>query len=131
MTSSACATSPARSAISSRRTGFIAIVPDFLSGKGPNGGGSESLGRGANQAISSLSSADVNERLDAAMAYGKDLPASNGKTGVIGFCWGGAQSFGYAAHQPALAAAVVYYGQAPGSGSNGATATRSPSDWRI
>jgi carboxymethylenebutenolidase len=102
--------------------GFIAIVPDFLSGKGPNGGGSESLGRGVNQAISSLSSADVNERLDAAMAYGKNLPASNGKTGVIGFCWGGAQSFAYAAHQPALAAAVVYYGQAPGSDSNAATA---------
>ena len=25
--------------------GFIAIVPDFLSGKGPNGGGTDSLGR--------------------------------------------------------------------------------------
>ena len=24
------------------------------------------------------------------MEYGKKLPASNGKTGVIGFCWGGA-----------------------------------------
>ena len=24
--------------------GFIAIVPDFLSGKGPNGGGSAALG---------------------------------------------------------------------------------------
>lgn len=103
------------------RDGFIAIVPDFLSGKGPNGGGSESLGRGAGQAIGSLPAADVNERLDAAMAYGKDLPASNGKTGVIGFCWGGARSFGYAAHQPALNAAVVYYGEAPGSSSNAAT----------
>ena len=43
------------------------------------------------------------------MEYGKKLPASNGKTGVIGFCWGGARSFGYAAAQPALNAAVVYY----------------------
>src|SRR3954449_12522857 len=69
--------------------GFIAIVPDFLSGKGPNGGGSDSLGSGVNQAIMSLAPADVVARLDAAMEYGKGLPASNGKTGVIGFCWGG------------------------------------------
>ncbi len=102
--------------------GFIAIVPDFLSGKGPNGGGSDSLGRGLGQAIGALTPAEVNARLDAAMAYGKDLPASNGKTAVIGFCWGGAHSFGYAAHQPNLDAAVVYYGDAPGSNSNGATA---------
>jgi carboxymethylenebutenolidase len=47
------------------------------------------------------------------MAYGKLLPASNGKTASIGFCWGGDKSFGYAAAQPALAAAVVYYGQVP------------------
>lgn len=95
--------------------GYIAIVPDFLSGKGPNGGGSESLGSGVNQAIMSLTPADVNARLDAAMTYGRSLPASNGKTGVVGFCWGGARSFGYAAAQPALNAAVVFYGEAPGS----------------
>jgi carboxymethylenebutenolidase len=96
--------------------GFIAIVPDFLSGKGPNGGGTESLGTGVGQAIQSLTPADVNARLNAAMEYGKKLPASNGKTGVIGFCWGGARSFGYAAAQPNLKAAVVYYGDAPGDG---------------
>jgi carboxymethylenebutenolidase len=95
--------------------GFIAIVPDFLSGKGPNGGGTESLGGGVGQAIQALSPADVNARLNAAMEYGKKLPASNGKTGVVGFCWGGARSFGYAAAQPALNAAVVYYGDAPGA----------------
>jgi carboxymethylenebutenolidase len=95
--------------------GFIAIVPDFLSGKGPNGGGSESLAAGVGQAIQGLTPADVKARLDAALEYGRKLPASNGKTGVIGFCWGGARSFGYAAAQPALNAAVVYYGDAPGA----------------
>ncbi len=95
--------------------GFIAIVPDYLSGKGPNGGGTESLGTGVGQAIRDLTPADVNARLNAAMEYGKKLPASNGKTGVIGFCWGGARSFGYAAAQPSLNAAVVYYGDAPGA----------------
>jgi carboxymethylenebutenolidase len=98
--------------------GFIAIVPDFLSGKGPNGGGTDSLATGVGQAIQGLTPADVNARLNAAMEYGKKLPASNGKTGVIGFCWGGSRSFGYAAAQAALNAAVVYYGDAPGSSDN-------------
>ena len=95
--------------------GFIAVVPDFLSGKGPNGGGTESLGSDVGKTIQGLTPADVVGRLNAAMEYGKKLPASNGKTGVVGFCWGGARSLGYAAAQPALNAAVVYYGDAPGS----------------
>ena len=73
--------------------GFIAIVPDFLSGKGPNGGGTESLGSEVGKTIQSLTPADVVARLNAAMDYGRKLPASNGKTGVVGFCWGGARSF--------------------------------------
>jgi carboxymethylenebutenolidase len=97
--------------------GFIAIVPDFLSGKGPNGGGSASLGGGVGQAIRTLTPEDVVDRLNAAMEYGRKLPSSNGKTAVIGFCWGGARSFAYAAAQPALNASVVYYGEAPGSAS--------------
>ncbi len=101
--------------------GFIAIVPDFLSGKGPNGGGTESLGAGVGQAIRTLTPAEANARLDAAMEYGRKLPASNGRVGVVGFCWGGSRSFGYAVHQPALNAAVVYYGSL-----DGATAESAP-----
>ena len=39
--------------------GFIAIVPDFLSGKGPNGGGTDTLGTGVGQTIQALTPADV------------------------------------------------------------------------
>ena len=84
------------------KEGFIAIVPDLLSGKGPNGGGSEELGQNVGQAIRTLTPEDVNARLDAAMAYGASLPAASGKTAVIGFCWGGSASFNYAIAQPAL-----------------------------
>jgi len=59
--------------------GFIAIVPDFLSGKGPNGGGSDSLGAGVGQAIRTLTADEMTARLNAAMEYGKKLAASNGK----------------------------------------------------
>ncbi len=100
--------------------GFIAIVPDLVSGKGPNGGGTESLGQNVGQAIRGLSPDDVATGLNAAMAYGKSLPSSNRKTAVIGFCWGGSASFNRAIAQPELAAAVVYYGQPPMKTADGA-----------
>ena len=45
--------------------------------------------------------------------YAIKLPASNGKSASVGFCWGGERSFAYAAAQPALRGAVVYYGVSP------------------
>ena len=92
--------------------GFVAIVPDFLSGKGPDGGGSASLGSGVGQAIRALTDDEMTVRLNAAMEYGKKLPASNGKTAVIGFCWGGTRVWSYAMMQPSLNAAVPYDGSA-------------------
>ena len=102
--------------------GFIAIVPDFLSGKGPNGGGTESLGTGVGQAIQAITPEDFVARMNAAMEYGKKLPASNGKTGVVGFCWGGQKSFLSAISMPTLNAAVVYYGDIPGFANGAAPA---------
>ena len=103
--------------------GFIAIVPDFLSGKGPNGGGTASLGTAVGQTIRMLTNDEMAIRLNAAMEYGKKIAASNGKTAVIGFCWGGTQSFNYAIAQPNLNAAVVYYGNP-----TGATADAAPEE---
>jgi carboxymethylenebutenolidase len=42
---------------------------------------------------------------------------------VVGFCWGGTESFRHALAQPKLNAAVVYYGSLPE-----ATATAAPED---
>lgn len=103
--------------------GFIAIAPDFLSGKGPDGGGTASLGDQVGQAIRALPEQEVVARLNAARAYGEGLAASNGRTGVLGFCWGGTQSFLYALEQPKLGASVVFYGNVPGS-----NATQAPED---
>ena len=94
--------------------GFIAIAPDFLSGRGRNGGGTKEIGeKNVRDEIRKLSPQEVNQRIDAARAYGLKLPAANGNSATIGFCWGGAASFRYATHQPKLNAAVVYYGAAP------------------
>lgn len=95
--------------------GFIAIAPDFLSGKAPGGKGTEALANRdeAVKLVRELTPEDVNKRLDGVRAYALKLPAANGRIATLGFCWGGARSFGYAAAQPALAAAVVFYGTAP------------------
>lgn len=95
--------------------GFIAIAPDMLSGKGPGGGGTESFtGRDeVVKAVRGVSPAEVVTMLDAVSRYGRSLPSATGTFGVIGFCWGGAQSFHYATTQPDLGAAVVYYGTSP------------------
>ena len=95
------------------KEGFIAIVPDLLSGKGPNGGGTASLGDQVGQTIRTLTPDELKTRIDAIMAYGKTLPSSNGKTGTIGFCWGGGTVFNYALSQPAVAATASYYGPMP------------------
>ncbi|HEV8254003.1 MAG TPA: dienelactone hydrolase family protein, partial [Vicinamibacteria bacterium] len=95
--------------------GFIAIAPDLLSGKGPGGGGTDAIGSrdDVTKAIRGLAADEVNTRLNAVRDYARKLPAASGKTATIGFCWGGGKSFAYAAAQPDLNAAVVYYGTAP------------------
>lgn len=93
--------------------GFIALAPDLLTGKGPDGGGTESLGDRVREVIRELEPAEVNTRLDAVRAYALELPAANGRVGAVGFCWGGSTSFAYATAQPELDAAVVYYGSSP------------------
>jgi carboxymethylenebutenolidase len=94
--------------------GFIAIAPDFLSGLGPNGGGSAELGQdGATQAIRNVTFSDTNRMLDAVRAYAMKISSANGKVATIGFCWGGGTSFSYALYQPALDAAVSFYGPMP------------------
>ena len=97
------------------KEGFIAVAPDLVSGLGPNGGGTDSAPTRDDvvKLVRALSSEDANARLDAVRAWAIALPASNGKLATIGFCWGGARSFAYAAAQPALGAAVVYYGVSP------------------
>jgi carboxymethylenebutenolidase len=93
--------------------GFLVIAPDLLSGMGPDGGGTESLGDKATDVIRKLSTEQTNARLDAAREFALKLPAASSKSGCVGFCWGGSASFAYAVHQPALNAAVVYYGTPP------------------
>ena len=93
--------------------GYIAVAPDLLSGFGPDGGGTESLGANVQAAFRKLTADEQAKRLDAVRDYALALPSANDKVASIGFCWGGGASFSYATHQPTLKAAVVFYGTPP------------------
>ena len=97
--------------------GYIAIAPDLLSGMGPKGGGSSDFAdRSAiGQAIRDLPPDQITADLNAVADYVSKLPAANGKVAVVGFCWGGSQSFRFATNRPSLKAAFVFYGTAPDS----------------
>jgi len=102
--------------------GFIAVAPDLISGRGPNGGGTDSVSTRDDvvKLVRELTPADVDARLNAVRGWALAQPSANGKSATVGFCWGGGTSFRYATSQPALDAAVVYYGTAPDASTFGA-----------
>ncbi|MGH7703987.1 MAG: dienelactone hydrolase family protein [Gemmatimonadales bacterium] len=93
--------------------GYVAIVPDLLSSRfGVTPADPDSGVKLTAQLVPGQVTAD----LDAVYRYVNALPAvRRGDIGVIGFCWGGGQSFRYATTNPDLKAAVVCYGPAPDS----------------
>jgi carboxymethylenebutenolidase len=94
--------------------GYIAILPDLLSGAGPKGGGTSELpSQDVGQAIRDLPPDQITGDLNAVADYLKALPSANGKLAVAGFCWGGGQSFRFACNRPDLKAACVFYGSPP------------------
>ena len=97
------------------KEGFIALAIDMSSGLGPNGGNFDSFRFTDDlmRATQKLTREDVMGRIMAVRDFAAKMPRSNGKTGSIGFCGGGTNSFTLATNSPAHNASVVYYGAAP------------------
>jgi len=94
--------------------GYIIIAPDLLSGSTTNDGGTEELiksGGNVGNAIQALPPAQIAADLGAAVDYATNLPASNGKVVVAGFCWGGGQSFRLATDNKDIKAAFAFTGR--------------------
>jgi len=92
------------------KDGFVAIAPDLLSHRG----GTPPSADDARKLIAGLDPDTVTKDLDATVAYVKRIKAARAdRVGVIGFCWGGGQSFRYATNNPSLRAFVVCYGPGP------------------
>jgi carboxymethylenebutenolidase len=88
---------------------FIAFAPDALF---PLGGypGDEDKAR---ELFPKLEQPKTHEDFIAAFNWLKQYPESNGKVGVVGFCYGGGIANILATRLPALDAAVPFYGIAP------------------
>src|SRR5467141_173655 len=92
------------------KDGFVAIAPDLLSRRG----GTPATPDSARKLIATLNPDTVTLDLDATRAYLNKLkPVRASEIGIIGFCWGGGQSFRYATNSPELKAFVVCYGPTP------------------
>lgn len=96
------------------QAGYLAIAPDLLSGMAPNGGRTKDLQASeVGQAIRNLPPDQITADLNAVADHIKSLPACNGKVCVVGFSWGGGQSFRFATNRRDLSAAFVFYGSGP------------------
>jgi carboxymethylenebutenolidase len=95
--------------------GYVAIAPDLLSGFGPKGGGSDEYSGDDDRvkAASGLNPDTITSDLNATADYVKKLSAVSSKLAVVGFCWGGGQSFRFATNRHDLSAAFVFYGPPP------------------
>jgi len=89
--------------------GYVAYAPDAL---GPVGGypGDEDKAR---ELFGKLDAPKTRADIVAAGRALLSAPESNGKVGVVGFCWGGGLSNHVATQMPELQVAVPFYGAAP------------------
>lgn len=89
--------------------GFLAMAPDLLS---PMGGTPADEDK-ARDMIGSLQPMEA-ANLTNAVVTGAGLDSdSNGKVGIVGFCWGGGIVGLVAESNPELKAGVIYYGRTP------------------
>jgi carboxymethylenebutenolidase len=91
--------------------GFVALAPDFLSPLG----GTPTDEDEARRDIARLDPGQTVANAVAAVAFLRTGDRTNGKVGVVGFCWGGALANQVAVNSPAVDAVVAFYGRQPAS----------------
>jgi carboxymethylenebutenolidase len=89
--------------------GFVALAPDFLS---LQGGTPEDEDK-ARDMFGKLDPVVTVANAEATVTYLSKLAGTNGKVGVVGFCWGGGVVNRLATKSPELKAGVAYYGMQP------------------
>ena len=89
--------------------GFVALAPDFLS----RAGGTPADPDQARDMIGKLDQQGVVEDARSLIAWLGNDERTNGKVGIVGFCWGGGVVGRVAEEVPELDAGVVFYGRVP------------------
>jgi carboxymethylenebutenolidase len=91
------------------KLGYFAIAPELWARQG-NAAAAKDMDE-TRRIMSRVPEAQVMSDLDATEAYAKSTgKADTTKLAVTGFCWGGRETWLYAAHNPDLKAAVPWYG---------------------
>lgn len=91
------------------KAGFIALAPDALS----TTGGTPANEDEARDLIGKLDAAKNLQNFVKGLKFIATHKNSNGKTGCVGFCWGGAMANQLAVNVPDLKAAAPFYGRQP------------------
>jgi len=89
--------------------GYVALAPDLMSASG----GTPDDEDKARVEFAKVDLAVARKDAIAALAYAKSRPDVNGRTGAVGFCWGGGMVNYLATAVPDLGAGIVYYGRTP------------------
>ena len=95
------------------RAGYMALAPELFDRQGD----AQSYGEMARliaEVISKTPDAQVAKDLDACIDWAGAHGGDTRKVAVTGFCWGGRQTWLYAAHQPRVKAGVAWYGRLVG-----------------
>ena len=95
------------------KRGYLAIAPELVARQGdprPYTNTQQLIA----EVVSKVPDAQVMGDLDAAVAWAAANGGDTGKLAVTGFCWGGRQTWLYAAHQPKVKAGVAWYGRLVG-----------------
>lgn len=99
------------------RLGYLAIAPELFTRQGDAWAYAESA-KLIQEVISKVPDAQVLGDLDATVAWAATQGGDAQRLGVTGFCWGGRQTWLYAAHNPAVRAGVAWYGRLVGASSD-------------
>ena len=92
------------------KAGYYAIAPELYARQG-NPAAISDTQELIKTIVSKVPDAQVMSDLDASVSYAKSTgKADTARLAVTGFCWGGRIVWLYAAHNPALKAAVAWYG---------------------
>ena len=95
------------------RAGYMALAPELFVRQGDAQGYGE-MAKLIAEVISKVPDAQVMGDLDAAVAWAGANGGDTSRLGVTGFCWGGRQTWLYAAHNPKVKAGVAWYGRLVG-----------------
>ena len=92
------------------KLGYYAIAPELFARQG-DAAAEKDMHKLMTDIVSKKPDAESMSDLDATMAFAKSSgSADTERAAVTGFCWGGRQTWLYAAHNPSLKAGVAWYG---------------------